>query len=97
MTEINEVCTGVVDGGMFVTDGGRTVILAGVRVPRLGLPGGAALRMLLQRAAMDQPVRIVAKHLDGYGHLVADVWAGDNHLNEYVNRCKVEYGYREGA
>ena len=54
MEEIS--CVGVVDGGMFVAESGEAIVLARVRAPRVGLPGGAVLRMLTQRRVQDRRV-----------------------------------------
>lgn len=86
-------CVGVVDGGMFVTESGEAVVLARVRVPRLGLPGGAVLRMLAQRRIQDRTVRLDVVGTDRFGNHVAEVWVDGENLNDYVLRCRRERGY----
>ena len=49
-------CIGVVDGAMFILEGGETVTLAGIHAPRMGIPGGSAMRTVLQRHVQDQDI-----------------------------------------
>jgi hypothetical protein len=93
MTERMMTCVGVVDGGMLLMEGGEMLVLARVRVPRLGLPGGAVLRMLLQREAQDQLIRVREVGRDGNGYVVAETWVGDRNLNDHMLSCIRERGY----
>ncbi|MBI2527895.1 MAG: hypothetical protein HYV93_18160 [Candidatus Rokubacteria bacterium] len=86
-------CVGVVDGGMFVTEAGETVVLARVRVPRMGLPGGAVLRMLVQRVVQDRDVQLEAVGRDHAGHVIAEVWVDGRNVNDYMLQCVTECGY----
>jgi len=86
-------CVGVVDGAMLLMEDDETVILARVRVPRLGLPGGAVLRMLLQREAQDRTVRVEPEGRDGSGNILAEAWVGTRNLNAYMRACLRERGY----
>ncbi|MFO1189825.1 MAG: hypothetical protein U1E97_09645 [Alphaproteobacteria bacterium] len=93
MSTQTRTCVGVVDGGMLLLDSDEMVVLARVRVPRLGLPGGAVLRMLLQREAQDQPIRIEPVGRDGSGNMIAEAWVASRNLNDYVIQCVRERGY----
>lgn len=86
-------CVGVVDGGMLLMENDEMLVLARVRVPRLGLPGGAVLRMLLQREAQDQAIRVRPVGQDGSGGVVAEAWVGERNLNDYIIACVRERGY----
>lgn len=103
MNDTIRKCVGVVDGGMLLMEDDEMLVLARVRVPRLGLPGGAVLRMLLQREAQDQAVRVRPVGRDGAGRdgvgrdsaggVVAEAWVGERNLNDYIIACVRERGY----
>lgn len=93
MSELMQKCVGVVDGGMLLMDNDEMLVLARVRVPRLGLPGGAVLRMLLQREAQDQAIRVEPVGRDGYGNVVAEAWANGRNLNDYMRERIRDRGY----
>ena len=93
MDIVEEVCTGVVDGGMLLAGESRFLVLARVRPPRVGIPGGAVLRMLAQRLVQDQTIRVQPVGKDAYGHEVVEVWIGDRNLNDYILHQIRERGY----
>lgn len=87
------VCKGVVDGGMILLDDGQTVVLAGVKVPRIGLPGGAAMRTVLQRHVLDEEINYEVTGRDPQGYqLISGKVAGAD-LSELMNKAMRDYGY----
>lgn len=95
--ETTEVlCTGVVDGAMFLTADGHTITLGRTRVPRVGIAGGAVMRMLAQRKLQDHSVRIEVTGKDVFGHLVAEVWVGNENINDYIVNEMRERAYAHG-
>lgn len=89
-------CTGVVDGAMFLTADGQTVTLARVRVPRVGLAGGAVMRMLAQRKLQDRQARLEVTGQDAYGNTVAEVWVGGENINDYILHELKDRAYADG-
>jgi hypothetical protein len=86
-------CIGVVDGGMLVMEGGHTVTLAGVRVPRVGIPGGSVLRTYLQRYVQDKEISYEEMGRDnmGYPSISASVEGID--LTNLMSQAIKDYGY----
>jgi hypothetical protein len=86
-------CIGVVDGGMLVLEGGQTVNLAGVRVPRVGIPGGSVLRTFLQRHVQDKEIvyETVGRDHTGYSSISASADGVD--LSPLMNQAVKDYGY----
>ena len=93
MEEIS--CVGVVDGGMFVAESGEAIVLARVRAPRVGLPGGAVLRMLTQRRVQDRRVQVQRIGTDRFGNALAEVWVDGENLNDAALAALRERGYAE--
>jgi hypothetical protein len=86
-------CIGVVDGGMFLVEGGDTVVLARVKPPRLGALGGAVLRMLLQRQIQDRAPAITVVGRDRNGCEVAEVEIDGRNVNDLILAEMEERGY----
>ena len=93
MAEQTGKCIGVVDGAMMIMEDGQTVTLAGVKVPRLGIPGGSAMRTVLQRHVQDKEFSFEVQGRDhmGYASITATVEAGN--LAEVMNQALKDYGY----
>ena len=87
-------CIGVIDGALIVLENGSMVILDQVKVPRMGLPGGAAMRTILQREVQDQVLDIDAKGKDRQGTLVAQVVVDGVSINDLINHSLTNLGYR---
>lgn len=87
-------CVGVIDGALIVLENGSMVILDQVKVPRMGLPGGAAMRTILQREVQDQVLDIHAKGKDRQGTLVAQVVVDGVSINDLINHSLTNLGYR---
>ena len=87
-------CVGVIDGALLVLENGSMVILDQVKVPRMGLPGGAAMRTILQREVQDQVLDIDAKGKDRQGTLVAQVVVDGVSINDLINHSLTNLGYR---
>jgi hypothetical protein len=68
---------------MIITANG-VIVYEGVRAPGITMPGGAYLRMINQRIVQDKVVRFEDKGRDRMGNIVAQVWVGDIHLNNYI-------------
>lgn len=86
-------CVGVVDGGMLILDGGQTVTLAGVQVPRVGVPGGSVLRTVLQRHVQDKEITYELVGKDRMGYPSITVKANDQDLASLINQALKDYGY----
>ena len=86
-------CIGVVDGSMFILEGGKTVTLAGVHAPRMGIPGGSAMRTVLQRHVQDQEIfyEQVGRDRSGFAAVSASVNKQD--LTAVLKQALVDYGY----
>ena len=93
MTIKVEKCIGVVDGGMLVLEESQTVALKGVRVPRVGVSGGSAMRTVLQRLVQDKQVSYEIKGHDrmGYPSISATVDGVD--LSSTMFQALKDYGY----
>lgn len=86
-------CVGVVDGGMIIIEGGQTVTLSGVQVPRVGIPGGAVLRTVLQRRVQDKEISYKVVGKDRMGHLSIEGSVDGQDLASLINSAMKEYGY----
>lgn len=86
-------CIGVVDGGMFILEGGQTVTLAGVRVPRVGIPGGSAMRTVLQRHVQDREIAFEELGRDAMGYPSISASAGEQDLAALMKQALIDYGY----
>jgi hypothetical protein len=88
-----EKCIGVVDGGMLILESSQTVTLTGVRVPRVGVPGGSVLRTLLQRYVQDKELtfEITGQDRMGYPSVLAHVDGLD--LTDVMKKATRDYGY----
>lgn len=86
-------CIGVVDGAMLILEGGQTVTLAGVRVPRVGIPGGSVLRTFLQRLVQDKELVYEAVNRDHMGYMAISAKVGDLDIGARVNQALKDYGY----
>ena len=87
-------CVGVIDGALIVLENGSMVILDQVKVPRMGLPGGAAMRTILQREVQDQVLDIDTKGKDRQGTVVAQVVVDGVSINDLINHSLTNLGYR---
>ena len=87
-------CVGVIDGALLVLENGSMVILDQVKVPRMGLPGGAAMRTILQREVQDQVLDIDTKGKDRQGTVVAQVVVDGVSINDLINHSLTNLGYR---
>ncbi|MAA55190.1 MAG: hypothetical protein CMK43_08515 [Porticoccaceae bacterium] len=88
-----EKCIGVVDGGMLILEELQTVTLEGVRVPRVGIAGGSAMRTVLQRCAQDQLISYEITGRDRMGYPSITAKAGDVDLTLLINQALKDYGY----
>jgi len=94
---VQRECIGVVDGGMFLVEGGDTVVLARFKPPRLGLPGGSAMRMLLQRQIQDRSPTITVVGRDHNGSLIAEVEIDGRNVNDQMLLEMETRGYSQSA
>ena len=88
-----EKCIGVVDGGMLILEELQTVTLEGVRVPRVGVAGGSAMRTVLQRCAQDKLISYEISGRDKMGYPSIAAKAGDVDLALLINQALKDYGY----
>ena len=88
-----EKCIGVVDGGMLILEELQTVTLEGVRVPRVGVAGGSAMRTVLQRCAQDKLISYEISGRDKMGYPSIAAKAGDVDLKLLINQALKDYGY----
>jgi hypothetical protein len=88
-----EKCIGVVDGGMLILEELQTVTLEGVRVPRVGVAGGSAMRTVLQRCAQDKLISYEITGRDRMGYPSITAKAGDVDLTLLINQALKDYGY----
>ena len=88
-----EKCIGVVDGGMLILEESQTVTLKGVRVPRVGIAGGSAMRTVLQRHVQDKEIsfEMAGKDRMGYPAISGTVEGVD--LTLLMNQAIKDYGY----
>lgn len=86
-------CVAVVDGALLVLDDGSMVVLDQVKVPRVGLPGGAAMRTVLQRKVQDQVLEIEPRGKDRQGTAVGQIVVNGVSINADMNQALAEYGY----
>jgi endonuclease YncB( thermonuclease family) len=91
------LCIGVVDGGMFLVEGDDTVVLARVKPPRVGIPGGAVMRMLLQRKVQDRTPSIRVVGIDRNGAQVAEVEIDGANVNDALLADMEARGYPRPA
>ena len=88
-----EKCVGVVDGGMLILENLQTVTLTDVRVPRLGVPGGSALRTLLQRYVQDKEVTFDITGRDRMGYPSVSAHVDGLNLTDVMKTATKHYGY----
>ena len=88
-----EKCIGVVNGGMLILEELQTVTLQGVRVPRVGVAGGSAMRTVLQRCAQDKLISYEITGRDRMGYPSITAKAGDVDLTLLINQALKDYGY----
>ena len=86
-------CIGVVDGAMFILEGGETVTLAGIHAPRMGIPGGSAMRTVLQRHVQDQEVVYEQVGRDRSGFPAVSASVDNQDLTAVMKQALVDYGY----
>jgi len=86
-------CLGVVDGAMFILEGGQTVTLADVRAPRMGLPGGSAMRTILQRHVQDREITYEQIGVDRSGFPSVSASANNQDLSAIMKQALIDYGY----
>jgi hypothetical protein len=86
-------CIGVVDGGMIILDDGESYLLDGVRAPRMGVPGGAAMRTVLQRHVQDKEVSYEILGRDRSGYTRISAFADGNEIAALMSEALKEYGY----
>ena len=86
-------CIGVVDGAMFILEGGETVTLAGIHAPRMGIPGGSAMRTVLQRHVQDQEVIYEQVGRDRSGFPAVSASVDNQDLTAVMKQALVDYGY----
>lgn len=86
-------CLGVVDGGMLMLENDESVVLARVKVPRLGLPGGSTLRMMTQRLVQDQDVDVTYVGKSPQGDPLVEAVVSGKNVNDYVIATSKELGY----
>lgn len=88
-----EKCIGVVDGGMLILESSHTVTLTGVRVPRVGVPGGSVLRTLLQRYVQDKELTFDITGRDRMGYPSVSAYINGLDLTDVMNKATRDYGY----
>jgi len=86
-------CIGVVDGAMFILEGGETVTLDGVHAPRMGIPGGSAMRTVLQRHVQDQEVVYEQVGRDRSGFPAVSASVNNQDLAAVMKQALIDYGY----
>ena len=86
-------CIGVVDGSMFILEGGETVTLAGVHAPRMGIPGGSAMRTVLQRHVQDREITYEQVGLDRSGFPSVSASVNNHDLSAIMKQALIDYGY----
>jgi hypothetical protein len=77
------LCTAVVDGSLILTEAGA-LAYAGVRVPRVPMPGSAYLRIVNQRLVQDRVIRFERVGTDRDGTMLAQVWVDGESVNERI-------------
>ncbi len=88
-----EKCIGVVDGSMLILESLQTVTLAGVSVPRVGIPGGAVLRTLLQRHVQDKELEVEITGRDRMGYPSVSARVNGLDLSTVMKKANKDYGY----
>ncbi len=86
-------CIGVVDGAMFILESGETLTLAGVHAPRMGIPGGSAMRTVLQRHVQDQEIVYEQVGRDKSGFPAVSASVNQQDLATVMKQALVDYGY----
>ena len=78
---------------MLILEELQTVTLEGVRVPRVGVAGGSAMRTVLQRCAQDKLISYEITGRDRMGYPSITAKAGDVDLTLLINQALKDYGY----